>query len=449
LPVVCAGGASIVFASPPFSEEKVIGALANSSTSFALAKLSAPFALADPSARFGYWNDDDRLRANVAECHMELLYISALPNAVEGRLVDLTGASRGDVVRCRALVALMMRNSDRGLRIAAQQIRSRETIQRLMAWISLEWYSGDIAQAEKWLPAKTTVGLYSAEPDKDVRKAMVAWFGRRKIREAVDVLCHTARDGHRHGEDAVVALGQIGDPRSVDTIIHAPCPPPYRFLALTRIGSRAAVDFLIENLDLPFAPFALAETDDPRGIAPLRARLARLEEKEKEMERTRGTQPPKEERDELASQIVDVRVALLKMESKDPNEVLMKLAEDRKQVQFARDAAIAYLRGPRASPPPARVLALYRAEQGSAMGAECIEILAPMPGEEITKVMISHLAELERKERKWAHDGATPNANAILKVEPVRNRLIGALHRRIGNKLFELPFWSEHEKDVE
>jgi HEAT repeat protein len=431
LVVFCGGGAGIVSAAPPFSVEKAIDALANS------------------SATRPYWNADERLRATVAECHMELLYISALPNAVEERLVDLTGASHPDVVRCRALVTLMMRNSDRGLQIAARQIRSRDTIQRLMAWISLEWYSGDVVRSEKWLPAKRVVELFSDEPDKDVRKGMIAWFGRRKLREAVVVLCHTAGDQHRSSsEDAVDALGRIGDPRSVDAIIHAPSLLPYRLLAIARIGGREGVDFLIENLDQPMAPFALAETGDPRGIAPLRASLARLEQREMEMERSGQRHLRQRERDALILRVIDARVALMKLESKDPNDALMKLAEDRKQVQFARDAAMAYLQGPRAAPPPARVLALYQAEQGSAMGTECIEILAPMPGEEITKAMISHLAKLERKERKWARDDATPNADAIFKVESVRNRLIDVLHRRIGNKLFELPFWSENEKDV-
>jgi HEAT repeat protein len=256
-------------------------------------------AIVRPRAHTPYWGDDDMLQQAFAECWTELLYLSSLPGDLEDRLVSLAEKGNPAVVRFRAAVVLMMRGSGRGLEILSRWTSSKEAIERLMAWKALGWYCGDIARAEESLPARTAIARLSDELNENVRRHIVSWFGHRKIREAVEVLCRAARSGGRHGEDAIHALGQIGDPRAAADIVNSQCSRHIRFLALGRIGGPEAVDYLGKNLDSPAAVYALGETGDRAGIPALKARLEQLEERKRALERATTPQPARAELDAL------------------------------------------------------------------------------------------------------------------------------------------------------
>ncbi len=295
------------FGATPFSKEKAFEAIVR------------------PPDPVPFWGD--RLAGSLLPCYLHLVYLSEAPGDTENQLLALTGEDHLLEVRFRATVALLMRNSDQGLKIAARWAKSGEEIDRLMAWLGMVYYPRSVAPADKFLPGATAVALYRKETNKNVRKLMVSWFGRARVREAVDALCVDAANPRDTGE-AVDALGLIGDPRAVDAIVRAPCHIVFRFEALRRIGGREAVDFLIKNIDQPPAPYVLAEAGDRRAVPFLRARMDQLVKEKRSAEQKAAAKQPGDKKDGLELDIRRVRLALLTLESADPNDALLTVVEN-------------------------------------------------------------------------------------------------------------------------
>jgi hypothetical protein len=150
-------------------------------------------------------------------------------------------------------------------------------------------------------------------------------------------------------------------------------------LALGRIATPEAVNFLIANLDTYGAVQGLGESKSPKALPALRRHLEKLK---------KGDGADKD------LDLAETRIAILRLEQKDPRAALLAVAEDRKERPRVRNEALRALRAYDATPFAAHIFKLYRAAKDSHIRLTCIWLLESSPLEGITEALMDHLLSI-------------------------------------------------------
>lgn len=307
------------------------------------------------------------------DCADELDLLSKTRESVEERLLRSAEKGKDLPERYRAAWILIQRRNEKVIPTLAMMAESPDTEERYLAWSAYTW-----GVRKRQLPVPRSFDLvftqFKNEKNRYVRSLMIGFLGDCRAKEAVPLLLEELK---KDDLDAVSALGQIRDPKTVPAIIAQAKKANWNrhiyFRALGQIGSPEAVDYLIERLDDGcFAVKALFDSGSPKGLPAIEQYLARLK-KDKEP-------------DELSLAVAQVSV--LRLKHLDPREHLLLLAEDVKQSRWMRTKALEALGHYDRTLVAKRLLKLYRAESDDWTRMFLIRVLRDLPGDDITEAMI-------------------------------------------------------------
>lgn len=392
----------------------------------------------DPPAMIG-----EGLRAEMSawlyDVGDDIRYLSRSPADIDERLTELTREPFPLPVRLRAAVALMARDSERGPAAVASWATSEAVVERLACWVALQRCT-DNASVDRHLSPQSILAAYRREANAQVRQEIESYFYWRKAAFAVDDLCRTIEDPKYRGSVAVAALGNIGDRRAVKSIIKSSADVECVVDALGRLGGDEALESLFAHSNLRGVGRALGDTKDPRAIPVLKRRLESLEAQVRKNKEGHGRDAG--DFDWLEDEAMETRVALLLLTSDKPAQAIMDIVESKEIKSDLRRVAMYGLRRQGIQPVRERVLALYRVEQSSEIGRECIRLLADCPGDDVTEALLAHL--------KAVYSSRSPQAVTLLETAeraPLIELLHSALHARIGNRLFDIISRYKDESD--
>ncbi len=328
----------------------------------------------DEGLRLGYRPHD-----MYADCPDAMDFLAKTRANVGERLLQVASKAKTLPERYRAAWVLVQRGNPGVAPILLRMGRSASLEERYLGW---NLYARGVREKKLAAPRSfdTPIARCRAEKNRYVREEVMDFLGACKAREAVPLLTEALNDDSHYS--AVVALGSIGDPKTVPAIIKAAsretCNRHIYHGVLGRIGSDEAVDYLIRHVDEGcFAIEALFETRSPKALPVL----------EKQLEKLRR-QPPAEQLD-----LVYAQVCVLRLKHKDPRAHLMRLVKDRKQSKSMRQQALAAMRSYDPAPYADDLLALYRAEKDDYTRMFYIRLLRDLPGKKITEAMIAQALE--------------------------------------------------------
>lgn len=362
----------------------------------------------------------------------DLMFLAKLDASVDADLEQLTSSDQPIYVRYRGMVSLIMRGTEKGLRLAAEWLQSKSETQRYAGWLALQYCSNrDLVW--KFVEPDMALQLYSAEKSALIRGKIEAAFSQFKADFAVEALCRSIlRGANENKSSAIGALGGIGDPRAIDPLIRCGAPSSWIVEALGRIGDLRGADFVIAHLNDPGAPLALAKIGGDKAIPALERASKRM----KTTSVTSKQQSPNEQvrrRDQLA--VTEMAIMLLK--SKSPQAKLLDVIEDPMNSISLRQTALQELARVGLSCEEARFLEFYRSAMPTTLGTNCIYVAARNPSVEITNSMKEHLLVLSHldAESQSAKSEIDLAGKQLLFSYLV---LFDALHRRIGNEVFSV-----------
>jgi HEAT repeat protein len=229
---------------------------------------------------------------------------------VEKEMLELARSGAPLRVRCRAVRVLAQRG-DAAVPCLEKMCASEDVDERYLAW----WTYQDAVRSG-WLKPPTDfaplLALYASEKDEEVKNQIRRFFEAttarllKPLNDFADSCMALWPVGAIRNEVAVHDL--IEDYKKYDSNRHL------MLLALGKIGTPQAVDFLIEHLDEYCAPEALIETRSEKALPALKKHLEKLEKSD-----------AKDKHIDLAQ----TRIAVVRLSEKDPRESLMALAETR------------------------------------------------------------------------------------------------------------------------
>lgn len=391
----------------------------------------------------------ERVACWTANCHDAFLFLSVVSD-VDAELAACTATAQPLEVQYRGMQLLAMRGSTKGLRLAAEWMRSESRSQRFAAWNAVNACpNSDVV----WnvLSPELVLALYRAEQDSMVKFKIIEVFGRHKARFAVDTLCRSlAFPLIGKSDDFIVrALGEIGDPRAVEVLTRAPRISEEIVTALGKIGDAKGANCVIEHLSVPSAPLALARIGGAKALPALKRNLDQVAWRE-EISNERNLAAEQGARDHR----VEVGMAISLLEGADAQVALLAVAESGQYSAAIRSLALEELQRRGVSRVRSRFLTLYRSEiaaseQTSAKGqcvppsevlSRCISIAADDAEDETTEALIEHLRQLS-KASAWLQTDQTQTRAAAFSYamhRGVTSMVIHALHNRIGNEVFAL-----------
>lgn len=300
--------------------------------------------------------------------------------------------------RCRAARVLSLRRHPEAPGILAALVRSEQPAERYVAWSLCR----DHAEATSTAPIPPAIALerLATEAVPTIVDRILQYLGTINAREAIPLFLDWTRTG-RHGIYAVEALGVMRVPEAVPVILTSKAVHG-TLMALGRIGTREAVDYILAHLDSDAAVYALAESHDPRGLPAVEAELARLR-----------ALPPGERRrfQEREAQIARIRLA-----STDPVSALLDLAEDvTADIELRRDAVVRARQDYPSASSEARLVHIYAREGDPVILEQCWMALRSSRAPGVTEAMLHH-AQVWKPYRKT--------------TDPVP--LVRAINRRLG-----------------
>jgi HEAT repeat protein len=312
-------------------------------------------------------------------------YYRTCPDAID--LLIKTNAPVGDQLLRLAQSGQRLRLRYRAARILAARANpsvvplldrmcaSSDDKERYLAWTT---YADAIR--ERKLPAPQDVSqqlkLYAQEEDRETREFIEIFFGVAKTKAATTSLMKTLR-ANACAHHAVWSLGEIGDKQAVPAIIKAFGEAPNKDIHLRALGKLAtdeAVDFLIAHLDEYGAVEGLLSTRSAKALPALRTHLEKLKMKRKPDQ----------------SEIVETRLAIIRLSLKDPREALLTLAENIEEETSVRERALAAFEEYDTRPEHQRILRLYVEEADIGIKHCCIRILIDSSLSGVTEAMIDH-----------------------------------------------------------
>lgn len=356
-------------------------------------------------------------------------FLSKLPNDVEPELVALTTNDRAAHVRCRGMIALSMRSSEKGIRMAGEWIRSADRTQRYFGWWALRLCPAADA-IYSVVPPHEMVELYRTETCSYVRREIEGFFAQHKAGFAVEALCDIVLDTTYPAswrDSAADCLGAIGDVRAIDALVQSHASPLVIVPALGELEDERGAEYVIRYLRLPGAPVALARIGGERAVPALQNELQRLARREV---------PEGVARDGyLENHAYEVRLALLLLQSEDVHGDLLGIAEDPTIDPMHRELAIGQLERIGIGPVFPRFLDLYRSLMPTKLGENCLRVVKRDPSVDATNAMKEHFAVLRRIRAAGGCERSGLVGKSLLFVE---SGVEVALHERIGNDVFAL-----------
>ena len=260
-----------------------------------------------------------------ADCPDAIDLLSKTPFDVDPELLQLAQADKPLPVRCRAISILTKRSDRAAVPILDRMSSAADDNERYVAWVVYRK-----AIEENRLPPPSDYSailtLYKKESDKEVHEQLASFLGTARAKEAVPVLLETLQTDP--GDVYVIsALGQIGDAAAAPALIAAYAQESHNrhvlCLALGRLATPRAVDFLIAHLD----QYGAVEAWRIRKAQALPALQQRLDKLTHESQRK-----------DLDFAVT--KIAVTKLSYQHPAEPLLALAEDRTNNDWLRHDAL-------------------------------------------------------------------------------------------------------------
>jgi len=325
------------------------------------------------------------------DCADEMDLLAKTRESVDDRLLRLGNEGKELPERYRAAWILIQRRNAQAVPILEKMAAAPSAEERYLAWHA---YREAIWERQLPIPQSfdAALNLCRQEKNRYVQREAMNFLGACKAKEAVPLLTVLVADDPSC-YDAVHALGEIGDPSAVPTILASARKEKVNrhiyFHALGRLGTPEAVDYLIEHLNEGcFAIEALFESRSPKALPVL----------EKHLDQLKKMKGP----DELNLAVAETSVLQLKY--KDPREQLMRLAEDRKQSRWMRTHALEALGNHDKRPFIDRILNLYRTDTNDSMRMFYIRLLKDQPGKDVTDAMIDQALTDNKNKYYHSHD---------------------------------------------
>ncbi len=309
------------------------------------------------------------------DCPDEMDALAKTPEPIDDRLLVMAEKGASLPERYRAAWVLIQRRNPKVVPALEKMTKSDSAEERYLAW---HLYINGIRNQKFAVPQSFDTMLDQCKNEKNrfVRELIMRFFGTCKAKEAIPLLTAAMKEDDKY-RDAVSALGEIGDTKTVpDILAQAKKEQGNRnsyFRALGQIGTSEAVDYLIECLDEGcFVVEALFKSGSPKALPAIEKYLARLKAKERPNE----------------LDLAVAQVSVLRLKHTDPREHLLALAEDRKQSRDMRNHALEALEHYDKKPLAERILKLYRADTDDWTRMFYIRLLKDLPGDDITEAMI-------------------------------------------------------------
>lgn len=276
--------------------------------------------------------------------------------------------------RCRAARVLSLRRHPEAPGILSALVRSEEPAERFVAWRLCRSHADATSTAP--VPAATALERLAAENVSKTEDRILTYLATINAREAIPLLLDRARAGHRDTH-AVYALGVMRVAEAVPVILASKADSGNMLMALGRIGTREAVDYILAHLDTYPAMEALVASRDPRALPAVEAELARLQAL------PAGKRSLFHERQ---AQIARVRLA-----STDPVSALLDLAEDvTADIELRRDAVVRARQDYPSASSEARLVHIYARERDPAILDQCLTALRASRAPGVTEAMLHH-----------------------------------------------------------
>jgi hypothetical protein len=302
-------------------------------------------------------------------------------------LFNLARTTKSLRVRYRVAFILTQRSCDHANAILEEMCASDNPKERYLAWHE----RCRALSAKKLEPPrdfKSTLELHAVEKDKEVRDQIESFWGQAKAKEAVPVLIKQVQADPGYACPAIWALGEIGDPKAVPTLIKAfetDGNRHYHLEALGKLATPEAVDFIIEHLDEYGAVEALYESKSDKALPALEKHLEHLKEAGRK-------------RDEMY--IRATRIAIVRLRNKDPREQLLRIAEDEEEHADMRFGALRALQDYDAAAVESRILKIYTGSRDVDIKRCCIWLLENGKADGITPAMLDHVLNCEGSENQ-------------------------------------------------
>jgi len=308
---------------------------------------------------------------------------------VDTALLEIAKTDARVPTRCRAARILAGRRNVAVVPILERMCLGKAAAER---YVALHLYED--AVREKRLPAPKDVSqilkLYVTETDREVKEAIESFFGSARATAAIGPLLATLKANHQATE-AIWALGEICDARAVPGIIEAFADSGnkhYNLIALGKLATPEAVEFIIRHLDESCAPEALFATGSPKALPAL----------QKHLEKMRATGP-----DDRIN-IAQTRIAIVRLSHKDPAEPLLALAENIKEDEHVRHNAMTALENYNAARLHPRLLKLFKTDADCYVRRKCVHMLTDSSLEGVTEEMELALLSPVGRAADWDED---------------------------------------------
>lgn len=404
----------------------------------------------------GFYSINHRVYYWAHGCQDAWLFLSQ-DGYVAAELNSLTQPEEPYDVQFRIMYLLIQRGSPKGLRLAVAWMRSEDPTLRYAGWKAM----GDCPNSDAmWnvISPQLALDLYRIESDSSVLEMMIKVFGHYKARFAVETLCRTLVKSidSKIRDCAASALGEIGDPVAVETLIHNANPSEEIVSALGKIGDVKGADYVIEHLNVRGAPLALSRIGGPRARQAL------------ELERFLWPDDSDVENKQAAAMYVndhvaEVELAMSLVKENDRQNASLKTAESKKSSPRVRSLAFEELQRVGISGVRARFFELYRSLMSSDLEMsddyslaayfdaknECLRVAQADSSDQATEVLKWHLSILCGP---YVRSAAATRDSRFARVEHdwLKSMVLGELHKRIGNDVFALrdKFTAQHSADA-
>jgi HEAT repeat protein len=293
---------------------------------------------------------------------------------------------------------------------------SKDEGERYLGWYA---YWRGLAKGKLKAPKLVTkyLDLYAKETNTNVRDETAYFLGYARSKAAVKLLLTTLQR-QPDNTPTIAALGKLGDARAVPALIEAyekgrgdrgAC-----LQALGRIGTPRAVGFVIKHLGEHEAVEGLLDSGSPKAVPALKRHLKNLQQSAN--------------RD--SHEVAMTRIAIVRLNKKDPREALMKMAEDKREDRDLRWYSLRALQNNDTAGLKRRILGIYVSESNRDMKRICFWLLQDACGKEVTKAMIDHALAIPE-----VHDKDDDADREYLRKE---------LNKRLGRRFRDMDVLQAH-----